>query len=313
MKKIVFYFGFPIEEWVPFSTFPYKMGTYSLLIEFLIAQDCECFLAGGRESYLGNGYFSACRRYQPATRSWEPCSEPVQADVIFDRTKWLDTFDSSFEERRINTLNFKRFGNDKFRMLGLFQEFTKPFFLVQSEKELSLALQRISSQNLIVAKPVNGIKGRGIFIGTPKEIAAALPSITEPYLIQEFIDTSKGIPNITDTSHDIRFVVANGKIILAALRTPKSGSLLANVAQGGSIKEVDLATLPPVIIEQAEKLQQKIDALFGPAYYSLDFGIEAGVPFLFEINDRIGFPRETMPHARSFAEELAKTILSRAQ
>jgi glutathione synthase/RimK-type ligase-like ATP-grasp enzyme len=313
MKKIVFYFGFSVEQWIPFSTFPYKTGTYYALIEALLAQGCECFIAGTRTHYLGRGMFSACRRYNAATHSWELCPATVEADVIFDRTPWLTQFDTIFEQRSVNPLALKVFGNDKFRMLTLFREYTKRFFLVESSADLTEVLKNFSPEDLVVAKPVNGIKGRGIFIEKAHSLPSLLPSLHEPYLLQEFIDTSKGIPNITSTHHDIRFAIANGKIILAALRTPQTGSLLANVAQGGSIEEIPLTALPQSLREQAERIKETLNTLFGPAYYSLDFGVEQGTAYLFEVNDRIGFPRENMPHARLFAQELANALLAKAQ
>ncbi len=312
MKKIVFYFGFSIEHWVPFSTFPHKAGTYYALIDALLAQGCECFIAGGRKAYQGSGFFTATRRYQKTTHSWEFCGEPVEASAILDRTRWVDGFDTVFEQRAVNPLPLKMFGNNKFQMLDVFHSYTKRFFLAQSRETLLDIIKNFSSTERMVAKPVNGIKGRGIFIGTPKEILAAFPSLSEPYLIQEFIDTSHGIPGVTTTNHDIRFVVAHGEIILAALRTPKEGSLLANVAQGGSIQEIPLPSLPLPVQECAQEIKKRMDELFGPSYYSLDFGIEEGIPYLFEINDRIGFPRETMPHATSFAKGLAQTLLSKS-
>ena len=90
---------------------------------------------------------------------------------------------------------------------------------------------------------------------------------------------------------------------------------MANVAKGGSIKEIPLEKIPNDILDAVKKIHEHIEQLYPKSCYSMDFGYDANrrKVFLFELNDRIGFPRPSMPHATLFAEELAKSIVDVSQ
>ncbi|HSX49238.1 MAG TPA: hypothetical protein VLE44_03190, partial [Candidatus Saccharimonadales bacterium] len=161
----------------------------------------------------------------------------------------------------------------------------------------------------IVLKPNNGLKGIGIYIG-PKEKAVdfEFSKTKKEYIAQEFVDTSKGIEGLTKSNHDLRIVIVNAKIVWSHVRTPPKGSLEANVARGGSINEIDLNMIP----ERVKEVVAKITKLFSEKYdnpiYSLDFGFQDGHPFLFEINDTIGFPRWEMKNRDNFLKELVENF-----
>ena len=100
---------------------------------------------------------------------------------------------------------------------------------------------------------------------------------------------------------------------MAHVRTPKDGGYLANVAQGGSIKEVELEKIPKPIMEVVLDIQKKIDDKFDNPIYSIDFGVMDGKPYVFELNDQIGFPREDMASAKNFVSSLVEALAIRTQ
>jgi len=156
------------------------------------------------------------------------------------------------------------------------------------------------------------MQGKGIVIDSPEKLSTITLEEGVEYCLQEFIDTSKGIPGIVRGYHDLRIIIVDGEIVLCHVRTPKEGSLLANVAQGGSIREVPLEIIPSNILRRVADTQAHIDQRFDFPLYSIDFGIQNAIPFVFELNDQIGFPSEEMRH-ELFITNLIHSLRKRAQ
>ena len=186
-------------------------------------------------------------------------------------------------------------------------------FVIKNQEELLSQLKSLEGAPLAVLKPAKGMQGKGILIDKPENLAHVVLEENSEYVLQEFVDTSQGIPGITEGYHDLRIVVVNGKITLAHVRTPKEGSLLANVALGGSIEEVPLEKIPSFILSCVQEIQAVIDEEFDFPLYSIDFGIQAGSqPFVFELNDQIGFPSEKMNSSELFIENTIEALAKRA-
>jgi len=116
--------------------------------------------------------------------------------------------------------------------------------------------------------------------------------------LQEFIDSSKGVPGVSHYLHDLRLVCVNEQIIYSYIREPKAGSFLANLAQGGRLIIVPRKKLPASlfpIIKQANE----IFATFSPRIYSIDFMFdEKKKPWVVELNSMPGlyFTPEEKPY-----------------
>ncbi len=65
-------------------------------------------------------------------------------------------------------------------------------------------------------------------------------------------------------------------------------------------------------LEKAKKLQRKIDIDFVKPLFSIDFGIQNGEPFVFEINDTIGFPSDKMKCHKEFINKVLEALSIRA-
>ena len=154
------------------------------------------------------------------------------------------------------------------------------------------------------------MKGDNIEFGTPNELKKY--RIKKAVLIQEFKETEAGIPGLCKGRHDMRIVIIDGKIVWATIRQPKGKSFLANVAKGGSIKEIEIKDVPksltPIIKDLTKIFKKKY---FNPIF-SIDFGFENGKPFIYEINDQIGFPLPKMKK-NIFVEELTKILIKKAE
>src|SRR6185436_9953431 len=141
------------------------------------------------------------------------------------------------------------------------------------------------------------------------EIAQSIHSF--PYLIQEFIDTSAGVPGIVEGIHDFRIVAVSGEPVVCYVRTPPPGKKLANVAQGGKEIHVTLDRIP----QEALALFQQVDdalARFPKRVYSVDMGRNVdGRWMIIELNSKPGLtPKHWGPDNVRFMELLADTLLS---
>jgi glutathione synthase/RimK-type ligase-like ATP-grasp enzyme len=127
------------------------------------------------------------------------------------------------------------------------------------------------------------------------------------------VETSGGLPPITSGRHDVRVVVINKKVVWAHVRVPPKGSYKANAAGGGVLREIDYEKEVP---DSIKKIVEAVSADFYEKYdnpiYSLDFGMDkSGKPFIFEINDQIGFPRPGMKNGDIFLKELVANFESK--
>lgn len=270
-----------------------------------------------RKTYQGNGLFKGSWKYKQG--NYYQYFKPVALNLVYDRTGGV-IFPPKENTKTIfvNRRDFKELCWDKWITYQTLNKvralrkvkpkegsFLPKTYWIGEEHKLYSVINKIDG-NMIVLKPYNGLKGIGIFIGTKKKALDFVFSKKYPkYIYQEFIDTSNGIPAVTNGVHDLRVVVVNGKIVWSHLRTPPNGSFMANVAQGGEIKEVDLELIPISI----KLIVRAISKLFYNQYdnplFSLDFGIDKfGLPKLIELNDQIGFPSWEMKNRNLFLKEL---------
>ncbi len=290
----------------PFLNFGKKRAIYRYFFEKGKSLGFDMYLVSGANNYQGGLKFK-----NPAFFDGENFliqATPIEADAVYDRSGGVSFPSPEIDHKTLNCLAFKILCNDKNLMYQYFGEFMPKSFEIESAHNLSECLKKFSSHKLAVLKPAKGLGGKDILIDTPTNLNEAVLKKEEKYVLQEFIDTSCGISGLTKKNHDLRVVVTNGKITLSHLRTPKSGSLLANAAQGGTLKEVPLEKIPKNVLVIVEKMQQLIDKKFDFPIYSIDFGMTKRGPLVFELNDQIGFPREDMQNAKRFIDAILKSL-----
>lgn len=294
----------------PISRIGIKLPVYLKLLELCQKEGWEVYVLT-RKTYVGNGIFKGSWLFK-GNGKFEGVVNPVRIDLVYDRSGGIkfppeEDKDTIF----VNNREFKILCWDKWKSYQEIGKFMSKTFLIDKKENLSEILSKIKT-DWVVLKPVNGLKGIGIYIGPKKDAGRFKFDKNYPnYIAQEFIDTSAGIPKITKEKHDLRIVIVNAKPVWAHFRTPPEGSFEANVARGGTIKEVDYNIVP----EKAKKIVEEVSKQFFKKYdnpiYSLDFGFQNGHPFLFEINDTIGFPRPDMYAKDNFLEELVKNFKSK--
>ncbi len=310
-KFVVYYHKLPLCA-DPFQSFKGKRLVYHALFQRALDRGHEIYLASGKANCHEGLSFSNVYRYNPLG-FFEPHTESIRADAIYDRSGGTSFPSRKISAKTLNSRSFKLLCNNKNATKKLLGDFMPKSFAIQNNAELRLALQEWNKEALAVLKPAKGMQGEGIVIDTPERLLEIPLDPATEYVLQEFVDTSMGIPGITEGHHDLRIVIVHGNIVLAHVRNPKEGSLLANVARGGSIREVSPHDIPLSIRQATEKIQALIDPLYDRPLYSIDFGIQGGeFPFVFELNDQIGFPRDTMIQKDLFIEGILDSLELRA-
>lgn len=286
MKKVLILFG--KSDWN--TSRPFTDKTYQYSYEYFYTLCQQNGIQMYRASYEWYDYekhiFKHAWSYDRAGSDWIRV-ENIQPDLIFDKTKArMETYFKkeliAKHYRFINNLQFTRIMNDKIITSLIFHKWSKKSWIVNNPEKLKNTLLKIKSSKFVI-KPISESGGRDVQVLEKKE---ALEKVTfgNDYLIQEFIDSSCGVPGVSDCMHDLRLVLVNDKLVYSYIREPKEGGYLANLSQGGSLKIVPKGQLPnslaPII-----RCANKVFETFNPRIYSIDLMFdESQRPWIVEMN-----------------------------
>jgi len=293
----------------PLSHIIGKLPVYIRLLEFMKEEGWEVYVLT-RKVYKGNGIFEGGWLYDAGIFSL--VKDTLKIDLVYDRTGGIKFPVEGDSLRVINEHDFKVLAWDKWATSKVIGEYMPKTIDIESKKDLPGVLAKIKT-DWVVLKPFNGLKGIGIYIG-PKDKALEFEFDEKysHYVAQEFVDTSNGIAGITSGKHDLRIVVVNGTPVWCHVRVPVGGSFLANAAQGGNLTEVEYNNVPGSIKEVVKKVSTIFSSNYDNPIYSLDFGVDKdGTPYIFEINDQMGFPKWEMEKRDVFLRALITNFKSK--
>ncbi len=232
--------------------------------------------------------------------SWQKIENRIQADLIYDKV--LSKYDYSLLDFKLriaqktilfNSPLFRAIFNSKLSQYVMFGQFMPFSQIANDESELKIAIDKSPAEK-IVAKPLYGCGGQGIFIGKKSE--ALTQKYKYPVLVQEFIVSEKGIPGLSknDEIADLRLVYQGGKLAYALSRIAAKGSFFTNLHQGATGKMISPETIPDSLMMIVKELNQRI-SIFPGAQYSLDFIFDnAGRPYFIEMNTTPGIDLVTL-------------------
>ncbi len=259
------------------------------------------YIARGQESYLGNGAF---------TQSWQLVGEtvqdagPITADVIYDKGSFIS-------DETVPVLNSKRVNeicSDKWITYQLFSTFCPKTIRVNEQSELAHALEKITG-SMLVSKSLAGFEGANVFVGSRVDFEAQQETLAYPLLLQEFIDSSVGIPGLVEGTHDFRIAILDGEILMAYVRTPPTGSLKANYSLGGSYANCAITDIPESFLEVVTYVESKMEVI-GSRFYTIDLALTASGPKIIELNSRMGM--STKLDAPVFIIRLSEKLIAMA-
>lgn len=309
MKKVLILFG--KSNWE--KSQPFKNKDYQYSYEYFYSLCQKNGVRMYRASYQWYDYqkhiFKYAWVFKKRGGNWERVYN-IRPDLIYDKTKAraevyykkeLIAKNYSF----INDLNFTRIIDDKFITSLLFKKWSKRSWIVKNNNDLRNILPKITT-NKVVLKPISESGGKDIQIVSRNDIFKKI-KISQPRIVQDFIDSSKGIPGVNRGMHDLRLVFINNEIVYSYIREPRKGNYLANLAQGGSLKIVTKSNLP---IELAPIVAYANDIFqtFSPRIYSIDFMFDGnGKPWVIELNSMPGL--YFTPNEKPYMVKMYKKLL----
>lgn len=300
----VFFRGSSIHD-APFDKEEYRQAYFELDQE-IRALHGKMIITRDQDTYLGDGRFSQAWSII-GPNQYELLSEQ-QVDVVFDK----GGFESDGNIPQFNHPDINRICADKHLTYSLFSEFCPETFFVQDEHECQSALSKIQTEKAVI-KPQFGFEGNDILIEDRELLKQQTHQVSFPALVQEFMDTSRGIPGIVDGFHDLRIVVFNGEMLFSYVRTPPPGKLTANVAQGGSLRVIPSRQLPATVWPIIEHIDQQLSHV-GERFYSIDLAFTPEGPKLIEMNSRVGvLPNREDQVFLLLKQKLAETFQSLSQ
>lgn len=312
MKKVLILFG--KSNWK--RSKPFENTDYQYSYECFYTLCKENGIQMYRASYEWYDYkkhiFKHAWIYEGENANWKRVRN-IKPDFIYDKTKArMEVYYRKELIREnypfVNNLQFTCLIDNKLTTSLLFMKWSKFSWLIKNKKDLLEVLPRIKSGK-VVLKPLNESGGRGVQVYSKKD-AMKKSSISGPYLAQEFIDSSRGVPGVSKNIHDLRLVFVNSKIVYAYIREPKKGSYLANLAQGGSLIIVPLNKLPKSlnpIINHANAIFKT----FVPRIFCIDFMFDQNKrPWIVELNSMPGlyFTPAEKPCMLKMYQELLKVF-----
>jgi len=309
MFKVGIIFSRPLENTDPLVHIGSKYPVYVRSLELCSKKGWEIFVLT-RKTYLGKGIFKGGWIFkQESKNKFKLTQKLMKMDLVYDRTGGVKFPPKNEPELSVvNNRKFKVLCWDKWMGYQKIGKYMPQTFWVGEKENLAKVLPKIKT-DWVVLKPYNGLKGLGIFIET-KEKASDFEFLKNypKYIAQEFLDTAGGIPGIVKGLHDLRVVVINGKTVWSHVRTPPPGSFEANVARGGKIKEVAYSKLPDSVKKITNQVAKIFYEEFDNPVFSLDFGMGKKKPWIFEINDQIGFPTWEMKNRDNFLKALVENF-----
>lgn len=219
--------------------------------------------------------------------SWER-RENEEVNLVFDKFK-LD--DETFRLKKrmaeevgiINAPELDMLCKDKLKSYKEFSDLT-PRTMKATRDNVK---EMIDQYGKVVIKPRYAFGGKGVtMLETIEEYEEDINP--EEYVVQRFVDSSKGIEDLVEGSHDLRAIISNGEVQIAYVRFNED-DFISNVAEGGNKKKVDLENFPDEGKELVEKVKNKIDSEFPLSNYSVDlFFDEESNPWIIELNSKPG-------------------------
>lgn len=289
----------------PLSHTGKKLSVYLQLLKFCENEGWRVYILTRRTYRSGNVFDGG---WLLDGEKFLRTDEPVNINIVYDLTGGIAFPPEGENLNVVNRRDFKLLCWDKWAAYKLIGKYMPNTFWVGEDKERLGEVLKKTKTNWVVLKPFNGLKGKNVYIGS-KANAYTHNFEGKKYIAQEFVDTSGGIKGIVEGLHDLRVAIVNKKIVWSHVRTPPKGTYAANVARGGTLTEIGTGKIPEEIFKIVKEISERFYEIYDNPIYSLDFGMRTdGRPYLFEINDSIGFPTWEMEARDIFLRELVKNF-----
>ncbi len=143
--------------------------------------------------------------------------------------------------------------------------------------------------NKIIAKPRYGHGGKGITSITGTDYDDLKRIENQEYIVQPFLETSDGIPELgIPGRHDLRVIVADREIRQAYLRMPPKDGHISSMDFGGDIQYVDIEQIPPCFLDVVRTVDNELIHC-EHELYCIDMALgKSGKVWVYELNGKPG-------------------------
>jgi glutathione synthase/RimK-type ligase-like ATP-grasp enzyme len=249
--------------------------------------------------------------YEGSGGKWRKV-ENIEPDLIYDKTK--SRAEVYYKKELIaqtypfvNDLNFTKIVDDKFVTSLIFPQWSKKSYLIKTNADLEKILPKLKTAKVVI-KPLSESGGKGVQFLEKTELEKI--EFSGENIVQEFIDSSLGVPGISVGMHDLRLVFVGDKLSYAYIREPKEGSFLANLSQGGKLTIVPVENLPKSLAPIVEFVNETFSS-FPDRIFAIDFMFdENGQPWIVELNSMPGlfFSPEEKPYMIEMYQDLLRVF-----
>ena len=307
MKKVMILFGrSDWEKAKSFSNQDYQYS-YEYFYELCKANGIQMYRASYQWYDYEKNLFKYAWIYEGSGGKWQKV-ENIEPDLIYDKTK--SRAEVYYKKELIaqtypfiNDLNFTKIVDDKFVTSLIFPQWSKKSYLIKTKADLEKVLPSLKTAKVVI-KPLSESGGKGVQLLKKTELGQV--KFSGENIVQEFIDSSKGVPGVSVGMHDLRLVFIGEKLNYAYLREPKVGSFLANLAQGGKLTIVPIENLPKALAPIVEFINETFSS-FSDRIFAIDFMFDENQkPWIVELNSMPGlfFTPEEKPHMLEMYQEL---------
>lgn len=312
-KKILIYFTKKEVASDPYAHMPDRREIYWALFQEGRARGFDMYLGVKPTIHHGGMEFENVLFF--TGEQFELREERILFDAIFDRSPKKDFPTPNIDKKTLNSSAFKELANNKDQTYELLKRYMPKTFPISSKQDFVTSLLMFLPKEMAVFKPVDSFGGKGVIITEAENLLPDLVVPNRKFILQKFVDTSGGVPGIISGHHDLRIIIVDGSPVLLQARSPKPGELRANVSQGGQSIEFPYEAAPSALKAIVSQVHPLIDSLYDSPFYSIDFGIDAdGTPYIFEINDQIGFKGAITGQNRiKFCKNFIDSLEKRAQ
>ena len=292
----------------PFINKEYQ-ESYEYFYTFCKQNNIRMYRASYRWYDYENCIFKHAWTYEGKRGGWKMVSD-IRPDLIYDKTK---SGAEAYQAKEligetysfINDLNFTKIIDNKFVTSLIFPQWSKKNWFVKTEADIRKLLPELQSSKIVI-KPISESGGKGVHIIDKKDLADLV--FCGENIVQEFIDSSGGIPGISNKAHDLRLVFAGDKLVYAYIREPMDGSFLANVSQGGILTIVPVENIPSSLSPIIQAVNETFRS-FSNRIFSIDIMFDEYLnPWIVELNSMPGlfFTAEEKPYIVKLYRELVK-------
>ena len=200
----------------------------------------------------------------------------------------------------INLPEIDQLAKDKLETYNFFPELV-PETKKASKQNVKSMLDR---DGKTVLKPRDDASGRGVKV---IDSISEFEEDMEDYLVQEFIDSTQGVPGLEiDGVHDLRAVLVSGNFVTGFVRQPEEG-YISNVARGAEIDVLEKDDFPDEAVELVEKVISELED-YNPHLLTADmiYDYESEEFKLIELNSKPGmsfYGRQDLKRAKTLIAE----------